>query len=352
MAGIPNIYETRTMMRAIELMMPVRTFFRDTFFPGVQTFVTEKVDVDFKKGKRKMAPFVARRRGGITVDRGGFRTETYVTPYIAPQRALTVDDTSTRLLGENIYSTRSPEQRAQELLAKDLAELDEMITRREEWLCRQLLLNGQVTIKGYIDKVGGSEYVEDVIDYGFTNKETLAGAAAWSEATSDKYGDLKRIRLEIIQKSGRNPNIVVMANNVADMFINDSKIQALLDIRNLTIGQVQPKVQMDGVTYIGTLTSLGLELYTYDEWFVDDDGQEYPMMPDDYLIMGRTGLGTMLYGAVTQLEESDGEFHTYEAKRVPKVWVDVNNDIKMVRVASRPLPKPEDVDSWFVLKVK
>lgn len=42
MAGIPNIYETRTMMQAINLMLPVKTFFRDTFFPNVQTFVTEK----------------------------------------------------------------------------------------------------------------------------------------------------------------------------------------------------------------------------------------------------------------------------------------------------------------------
>lgn len=352
MAGIPNIYETRTMMQAIQLMLPVRTFFRDTFFPGVQTFVTEKVDVDFKKGKRKMAPFVARRRGGITVDRGGFRTDTYVTPYIAPQRALTVDDIGTRLLGENIYSTRTPEQRAQELLANDLAELDAMITRREEWLCRQLLLNGSVTIKGYVDKVGGNEYVEDVIDYGFTHKEILAGADVWTESTSDKYGDLKRIRLTIIQATGRNPDTVVMANNVADLFINDDKIQKLLDIRNLTIGTVQPRIQMNGVTYIGTLTSLGLELYTYDEWFLDDDGQEYPMMPDDYLIMGSIGLGTRLYGAVTQTEESDREFHTYEGTRIPKVWTDVNNDQKMIRVASRPLPKPEDVDAWYVLKVK
>lgn len=347
-----NIYETRTMMQAIEMMKPVRTFFRDTFFPNVNTFVTEKVDVDFKKGKRKMAPFVARHRGGVTMERQGFRTDTYTTPYIAPQRALTKDDISSRMMGENIYSTRTPEQRAQELLAKDLVELDDMIARREEWFCRELLLNGKVTIKGWVDKVGSTEYVEDEVDYGFTNKETLVGAAAWNTDTCDMYGDLKRIRLEIIQKTGINPDIVVMANNVVDLFVNNLDIQKLLDIRNLTIGTVQPRIQMNGVTYIGTLTSLGLELYTYDEWFLDDDGIEYPMVPDDYLIMGRANLGSRLYGAVTQLEEADGEFHTYEGTRIPKVWKDVNNDVKMIRVASRPLPKPEDVDSWFVLKVK
>ncbi|QQE75714.1 major capsid protein [Brevibacillus composti] len=347
-----NIYDTRTMMQAIEQMKPARTFFRDTFFPTVETFVTEKVDVETKKGKRVMAPFVSRNRGGIIVGRQGFRTDTYETPYIAPQRVLTKNDINKRMMGENIYSTRTPEQRALELLAKDITDLSNMITRTEEWFCREILINGRVTIKGWVDKVGGTDFVEDEIDYEFTNKETLSGTTAWDQSTSKKYDDLKRIRQEIIQNSGVNPNIVIMASNVADLFINDAAVQKLLDIRNLTIGTIQPSVQMDGLTYIGTLTSLGLELYTYDEWFLDENGVEQPMMPADHLIMGRRGLGSRLYGAVTQVEQSDGEFHTYEGTRIPKVWTDVNNDQKMIRLASRPLPKPEDVDSWFVLKVK
>ncbi|MGF9907274.1 major capsid protein [Brevibacillus porteri] len=352
MANTINIYETRTMMQAIEQMKPARTFFRDTFFPAFETFVTEKIDVETKKGKRKMAPFVSRNRGGITIGRQGFQTDSYETPYIAPQRVLTRNDLNNRLMGENIYSTRTPEQRALELLAKDITEMDEMITRSEEWLCREILLNGVVTIKGWVDKVGGTEFVEDAIDFDFTNKETLSGTDAWDQSTSKKYQDLKNIRLEIIQKSGLNPNIVIMSSNVADLFINDPEIQKLLDIRNLTIGTIQPSVQMDGLTYIGTLTSLGLELYTYDEWFLDDSGVEQAMMPNDYLIMGRRGLGSRLFGAVTQVEQNDMAFHTYEGTRIPKVWTDVNNDMKMIRLASRPLPKPDDVDSWFVLKVK
>lgn len=346
-----NIYETRTMLQAIEQMMSVKTFLRDTFFPNVLTFVNEKVDVDYKKGKRKMAPFVARHSGGITVDRGGYQTDTLITPYIAPQRLLTKNDITDRLLGENIYSTRTPEQRAMELLAADLVELDEMITRREEWFCREILLNGAVTIKGWVDKVGGADYVEDTVDFNLTNKEVLAGGDIWTADTADIYGDLKAKRLEIIQKTGQNPNLVIMAQNVVDMFINDPNIQKLLDIRNLTIGTVQPSVQAEGLTYIGTLVSLGLEIYSYDEWFLDDNGVEQPMIPDNHVIIGRAGLGARLYGAVTQVEESDKEFHTYEGTRIPKAWTDTNNDQKLIRIASRPLPKPEDVDSWYVLQV-
>ncbi|TEB13370.1 major capsid protein [Pelotomaculum propionicicum] len=349
-----NIYETRIMLQAINKMLPAQTFLRNTFFPNPITFVTEKVDVDFKKGKRRMAPFVARTKGGIVVDRQGFRTDTYTTPYIAPQRVLTKNDITARMLGEDVYSTRTPEQRAQELLATDLLELDEMIVRREEWFCAQILLTGAVAIKGWVDHVGGNEFVEDKIDFNFTNHETLVGADAWNLGTSNKYGDLQRIRRAILLASGVSPDIAVMANNVAELFLADPAIQKLMDVRNMTVGviNIKPKIQgMDGLTYIGTLTGLGIELYVYDEWFLDDDNLTYPMIPDDYLIMGRTGMGSRLYGAVTQIEKDD-EFHTYEGTRIPKVWADRNDDKKMIRVASRPLPKPEDVDSWYTLKVK
>ena len=48
-----NLYETRMMLQAIERSLPAQTFLRDTFFPSIQTFVTEKVDVDIKRASAK-----------------------------------------------------------------------------------------------------------------------------------------------------------------------------------------------------------------------------------------------------------------------------------------------------------
>ena len=64
MPNTVSIYEPRTMMGVINKLPPVHTFFRSTFFSHEKTFVTEKVDVDYKKGSRKMAPFVSRIVGG------------------------------------------------------------------------------------------------------------------------------------------------------------------------------------------------------------------------------------------------------------------------------------------------
>lgn len=343
-----NIYSTRTMMAAISKMMPVRTFFRDTFFSRVETFITNNIDVDFKKGKRKMAPFVAPRIGGVVMDRQGFKTVTYKVPRISPERVTTGDDLQQRMMGENIYSTRTPDQRAQELVGTDLAELDEYITRREEWMCRELLLNGKITMKGIVDDKK-NEYIEQEVDYSFDNKETLLETHKWDQTTSDKLGDLKRWRLEIIQRTGRAPTVVIFSSDVVDLFINDPVVQKLFDNRNYNFGAITPTLQNDAITFVGKITSLGLEIYSYDEWFLDDDGVEQPMMPAKTIIMGRVGMGRRLYGSVTQIENK--QWITIEGNRIPKMWVDESNDVTKIRISSRPLPAPEDVDDWFVAVV-
>jgi hypothetical protein len=343
MANSIDIYSTRTMMQAIKIMKPAYSFFCDTFFGNVETYVTETVDFDFKKGKRKMAPFVAPRVGGIVMDRQGFETRTLKTPKIAPERVLTKDDLATRAMGEAVYSQRTPAERAVELLAADINELDEYITRREEWMCREVLYNGKIIIAG--------DGFEQQVDYNFTNKEVLSGAALWSASTSKPLQDLKRWRQAVIQKTGKAPNICILASDVADVFIENDEVKALLDKFRYSIMTVEPSIQSPAVTYIGRIASLGLELYTYDEWYIDDtDGTEKPMVPAGTVLLGSKGMNKQIYGAVTQMD--NGQFATYEGTRIPKSWIDEQNEVRKLRLTSRHLPVPIDVDNWYVAVVK
>lgn len=340
---MPNMYETRTMMESVSLMLPVQSFFKDTFFPTSETFLTETIEFDIRKGKRKMAPFVAPRIGGVVMDREGFETKTLKTAKIAPERVITIDDISSRSFGENIYSQRTPAQRAEEILATDLAELDEFITRREEHMAREVLLNGKLVMSG--------EGFERQVDYNFTNKEALIDALKWTEKdTSDPIGDLKRWRLKIIQSTGMAPDILVLASNVVDTFISHPKVKEMLNLLRVNIGTIEPSIKNEAVTFIGKLPALGIEIYSYDEWFMDDDNNEQPMMPNDHLILGVSGKGKTLYAAVTQYEKEKPV--TIEGTRVPKHIVDTKNEIQTLRMTARPIPAPFNVDSWFVAVVQ
>lgn len=340
-----NLFETRVMLQAIEMMMPVRTFLKDTFFPNVNTFPTENVDIDYYKGRRKMAPFVSPRASGKVMDREGFVTKTFKPAMIKPQTITTGDDINKRSMGENIYSTRSPEERAAELLAKDLTYLDEVITRREEWMAAQILFTGKVDIVG--------EGIEATLDFDFTNKETLSGTNLWSSSESDPIADLKKWRLNVIKKSGVNPDRVIMASDVVDAFVNHEKVKSALDNRRIILGQINPQILPNGVTYIGSISILGLDIYSYDEWYYDEEAkEEKPMVPAGTIMLGSTNArSSMLYGAVTLTDQSTNRFVTYEGSRIPDSWIKKDPPARILQLNSRPLPIPHEVDSWYVAKV-
>jgi len=366
MANTISIFETRTLLEALRRMMPAPSFIRDTVFNNVKTFVTEKIDVDFQKENRRVAPFIAKGSGGFDMDRQGFITRSYTPPIVAPQRKLTVEDIVARSMGENIYSVRTPEDRQAERIADDLAFFEKTITRREEIMCRDILLTGKCVMNGYVDDKL-SNYVDDVVDYGFTQFVTNSGTGLWTNAASKPFDDLKAWRNTVFKNSGTAPNIVIMSANVVDGFVLHPQITGILN-RNVMIGMLAPvadgfqqnvlsKSSVDlsiyegALTFVGTLPGLGLEIYQYDSWYDDDEGVTQQMIPDDTVILFKKNMGSRYYGAVTQME-MDGNFYTYEGQRVPKVWSNINADTRMIRTTSRPLPAPDVIEDWLVATVQ
>lgn len=343
-----NIYEPRTMLKLVSRMAGTKTYLRDTFFKNPLTFTTDSVDVDFKKGNRKLAPFVHEQIGGKIVENSGFRTETFKPALVAPNKVTTAMDLATRSAGEGIYSAKTPAERGQEKLVSDLAELEEMVSRREEFMCAQALFTGKIEIEG--------EGLSRVIDFGFTNKETLSGTDLWSDPNSDPLADLKKWK-QAVQRTGYvNTDIVIMETSVVDNFINHPKVQNILNIRNLYVGEVRTARELpNGVSYVGTLSTVGIDVYEYNEYYLDDftdpaNPIAKPMVPAGHVAMLSSSANySMAYASIT-LIEGEG-FITYEATRVPDKWTEKNPDRQFLGMKSKPLPIPHEVDSWYVAKV-
>lgn len=345
-----SIYEPRTMGRIVEKLPPVRTFFRDTFFRREETFNTESVDVDFVKGTRKVAPFVHRIIGGKTVPNTGYETKTYKPPLVAPDKITTVDDLLKRRPGESLVSGRSPAERAVLKMSDDFRELRDMISRREELMCVQSIFTGKIPIIG--------EGLNEVIDFGFTNTEVISAATKkWSNAGSDPIGDLKRWHKQVQKTGFTNCNACVMADDVATVFVGHEKVQKVLDVRNYNLAVIQPRQLPNGVTYVGTIHELGMDIYTYNEWYLDDwtdpeTPEEKPLVPNGMLAMLSTNANySMYYGAITLIDEGTKEFKTVEGKYVPDTWVKRKPARRFLQLQSAPLSVPHDVDSWFTAKV-
>ncbi len=346
-----DIYDPRTMQKLISRIPPARTFLKNTFFKNVKTFTTESVDVDFKKGSRALAPFVHKRIGGKTVPNTGYTTKTYTPPYVAPDKVTTIDDILKRAAGESLYNGLTPAQRAVKKMSEDFSALDEMITRREEWMCAQAIFTGEIPIVG--------EALKEKIDFSFTNKETLASAKKWNAKDGDPIADIKRWRKKVQENGFVNCNICIMSDDVADVLVNNEKVKALLDIKAYDLAVIKPKELPSGVTYIGTIQGLGLDLYTYNEWYLDEwtDPEKpanKPLVPEGTVALLSTSAAySMYYGAVTIIDTVGGKetFKTVEAARVPATWCERKPARRFLQLNSNPLPVPHEVDSWFVAKV-
>ena len=121
-----NFYDTHTLLMAVQQLTPAATFLRDRYFPtndASDIFATDDVLVEFRDGSKKLAPFVAPRKGGVTVLRAGYNMERYTPPFVAPRRVLTLDELRKRGFGEALYSQLTPEQRQQTLILRDADEL-------------------------------------------------------------------------------------------------------------------------------------------------------------------------------------------------------------------------------------
>ncbi|MEN6568055.1 MAG: major capsid protein [Veillonellales bacterium] len=337
-----DYFETRTLLQAVEQLVPARTFIRDKFFTDVKTFTTEAVDIDIVKGARRLAPFVHPRIGSKTVDSLGYTTKTFAPPQVAPDYFFTGQDLQKRLPGENIYSGLGPDARLAKLIGGKLAEFDEMISRTEEWMCSRALFTGQIPIVG--------EGYNVTVDFGVTNKETLGTKAKWSYTASDRtespIDGLKRWKRAIIKDTGVNPTDCVMAPDAADAFMKHPDVIAYLNtLKNINMGIMQPAEMAPGVFFIARIYELGLDLYSYEEWFIDPtDGVEKSMVPSGTVVLSSDKVNfQMLYGCVIDVEQG-----SFAMKRVPKSWVEKKPSARVLQLLSRPLPAIVLPDGMFI----
>jgi hypothetical protein len=336
-----DLFSPRVMIAAVQAIKPVRTFIRDTFFSNRKTSMQETVEVQLRKGKRRLAPFVSPVIGGKVMDRMGYTVSDYKPPLVAPRTITKAEDLQKRQFGEELYDGMDPDQRAAKILGEDMVELDDAITRREEWMCAQALFAGTINMVG--------EGVNEVINFNHTKRVTLAAAKKWNTATGDPLADLGEWRESVMKDSGITPNVCIMATDVVDAFLANAKVQAAMDIRRIELGKIEPRELPNGATYIGTLTKLGIDIYSYYEWYVDDaTGTEMPMVPAGNVLLGSTNNSFQFaYGAYTDLSENV----TYAVPRYPRTWVEKGPNQRFLEMDSRPLPIPVDVDSWYVADV-
>jgi len=345
-----NLYTPRYLAEVVKVAPPMYTFFKDTFFTNVKTFATERVDIDLVKGDRHMAAFVHPKLGGTAMQESGYITRSYKPPLVNPYSITTADQLLQRLPGEDMYSGKTPAQRAAEKLVEEYNKMNDAATRREEWMAAQAIMTGGIHVLG--------EGVEETIDFILNNKETLTGTARWGQSAAKIRENLRAWKRKVQLNGFANVNMVVMGREAWDKFCTDKDIRETLDIRRYDYGVLgQERELPNGLTYHGHLNDPAVDIYEYNEVYLDDwtdpkNPKTLPLVPDNAVLMISSAARYMMaYGLCTYIEDQSQRWVTAQTPRLLRSYVAHRPDRRMVELQTRPLPIPDKVDSWQVATV-
>lgn len=345
-----DAFETRKLLGIVkEKNFGAHSFLRDRFFGNKVTFDTEKIDFDVIGSEgRRIAPFVNPKIGGKAVSRSGFSTNSFTAPLVSPETITLAEEFLKRSPGETVYGSKTPAQRAAEYATKDLQDLDFMITRREEAMCAEALFTGKITVKGD----GYDEEVDFWDGLDAADKPVTTLESKWTSATSAAtiLSDIRAIRRGMIQKGGFTPKEMFVGNDVLEIILPILTKADELNNRRVEMGQINPQQLPNGVTYWGYLKDSALDIYTYDEWYINDEGEEVAMVPAKKVLFGSTDVRTtMAYGAVCVADKSKETLDWFAESRVPSSYIQERPAGRVIKLESRPLPIVNQLYGFHVL---
>lgn len=348
-----NFFDTYTLIAIHEEIVPRPSFFRTRYFPtgAGDLFASDKVLTEFRNGDRKMAAFVSERIGDIPMDRRGYAIHEYQPAFIAPSRLLTVDDLRKRGFGEAIYANSTPAQRAARLIQDDMVDLERRIAMREEWMAAQTMINNACTMQTYVDDntQGETLYVQ-FYDSVSAHTYTVQEAKRWDGDAGDIRGDVRNM-CKMLSNRGLPAADLILGTDAADCLLEDTALREKLNTTSgVLIGQIQEQLTgIEGVVFLGQLNFGGylLNVFSVDETYMDNSNQTQKFFPASSAMVTAPGCGHMAYGQITQIDFGATEFASHVAARVPKFTVDQANDLRKLRLATRPLALPHNYCPWI-----
>ncbi len=339
-----NYFEPKFLRGVIEKILPLRLFFRTRFFSEQVTFPTSKVSFEFMNDTRRLMPYAKAGKISVPVSSDGYSLRSYEPPLVSGYKSITETTLEQKLFGEESFNSGlTPADREQKLMARFIMELQDMIYRKEEYMCARIKQDGKLVINQ-------KDYAAEV-DYGFKKIQTLTTADQWTD-TADILGQLQESANDL-RKDGVNPDMLILGSKASQALL---KNKAILKLRHDMLIDVRPPLPEElenGLNYLCQIRAPGLFLncYEYLEYYRDElTGQALPLVDESTAILQSSQeKNMMLYGAVTYIDDNKNRI-TAMNEYVPYVLTIPESSERRLIVSSKPLPMPLDIDAWCVFK--
>jgi hypothetical protein len=345
---MPNntfIYDTNALIGVVPNLKRPQKFLLDRFFPNIVVSDTEYVSIDVDVGKRRMSPFVSPLVEGKLVEQRRFQTNVFKPAYIKDKRAPDLRKPVRRMIGERIGGDLMGAEREAANLEAEMTDQIDMIDRRLEWMASQALVGGSVTI-------AGDGFPSVVVDFGRDAALSIAlsGATKWDTAFAavgangiftTPSTNIEQWSHIMLKKSGGVATDLVFTTTSWLLFIADTNVQKSV---------YYPRVGESNNVNYGSQTQRGAQykgkwgqydLWVYNDWYVDDNNVEQPMLVDGSVIMsGADLMGTRAFGQIL-----DPAFNYQSLPYAPKTWLENDPAQRFIMMQSSPIVIPSRVNA-------
>ena len=350
MTGANNtfIFDTNSLIQVVPNLKRPQKFLLDKFFPNIAMSDTEYVSIDIDVGTRRMSPFVSPLVEGKLVEQRRYQTNVFKPAYIKDKRAPDLRKPVRRMIGEHIGGALTGAEREAANIAFEMTDQIDMIDRRLEWMAAQALQGGTVTISG-------EGFPTSVVDFGRDSSLTVAltGGALWSPAnivagTATPASNLEQWGHLMLKKSGGVATDIVFTTTAWNNFILDPIVKATIwypgNGGNGNTINVGAQIQRGAINK-GRWGQY--DLWVYNDWYVDTNNAEQPMIPDGGLVIsGPDLLGTRAFGQIM-----DPAFNYAALPYAPKTWVENDPAQRFMMMQSSPIVIPSRVNASFAASV-
>lgn len=345
-------FSTTDLIQVVPTLKRSQKFLLDTFFPNIKMSETEYVAIDIDVGLRRMSPFVSPLVEGKLVEQRRYQTNIYKPAYIKDKRAPDLRKPVMRMIGERIGGgDLSGAEREMANINFEMADQIDMLDRRLEWMAASALTTGKVTVQG-------EGFPTEVIDFGRDPSLTVAltGSAQWGvPANFNSAGkdpvpakSIETWQHQILKLSGAAVTDIVFTTTSFEMFLNSTLAEGAIKFPNLANfgNAINPGAQIArGAVFKGQWGQY--RLWVYNDWYIDDNGVEQPMIPDGTVIMsGPDLMGTRAFGQIL-----DPNFNYAALPYAPKTWVEEDPAQRILLMQSSPLVIPSRVNASFAATV-
>lgn len=341
-----RLYSTTALIKVLNTLDKPTAWLKDSFFGTDIQFPTVEIAFDKLKEDRTLAPFVSPRVAGKAKQARGRQVTTFEPAYVKPKNEIAPDENFVRLEGERFAGELEPEDRLQRNTVQRLEDQDRQITRREEWMCSQIIQTGKVV-------VAGEDYPAQEVDFGRlpTLTKQLLTTDRWGEAGVKILDNLRAWGTEIAVASGAAATQVILGAEAASLFQKDADVRDILDNRRQATGAMElgPVVTGSEDMVAAYLGSIGMwNFWQYTQKYKDDAGQTQDMFPSLGCALLAPGAfdGMMTYGAIRDNRA------LRPMSRYPKMWDQEDPSITFLMTQAAPLPVPSDANGSAFIAVR